>query len=288
MKTYNQFDASIKMLSKHIPIFLRNAYGAFLKTEGEALTAILKINEKSPYTAKEIIDDMFGDTFYADALSTKTNGHVNTGDVLGAFKLTHSTCANAALMKYLAEKCTVRADKADFDELRNIEEPCPDSPDIYAPLKQIRGVLTNIENRFDDIPVVSFQFYEPYFNEWDPHRNYDDVDNMLGFRTVLDFLSAECTIDLFDLFRIFYRKALTLAPTDNICVEPDEAKKDSIAIMRLEAIHNIINDNDFSTKILAIVEKDDAKQAQILEGWLCPTYSDKEYATLCIILARKL
>ena len=79
---------------------------------------------------------------------------------------------------------------------------------------------------------------------------------MLGFRTVLDFLSAECTIDLFDLFRIFYKKALTLAPVDNICVEPDDAKKDSIAIMRLEAIHNIINDNDFSTKILAIVEKD--------------------------------
>lgn len=253
MKTYNQFDASIKMLSKYIPIFLRNAYGAFVKTEGEALTAILKINEKSPYTAKKIIDDMFGDTFYADVLSTKTNGHVNTGDVLGAFKLTHSTCENAALMKYLAEKCTV---KADFDELHSIEEPCPDSPDIYAPLKQIRGVLTNIENRFDDIPVVSFQFYEPYFNEWDPHRSYDDVDNMLGFRTVLDFLSAECTVDLFDLFRIFYKKALTLAPTDNICVEPDEAKKDSIAIMRLEAIHNIINDNDFSTKILAIVEKD--------------------------------
>ena len=88
MKTYNQFDASIKMLSKHIPIFLRNAYGAFVKTEGEALTAILRINEKSPYTAKKIIDEMFGDNFYADALSTKTNGHVNTGDVLGAFKLT--------------------------------------------------------------------------------------------------------------------------------------------------------------------------------------------------------
>lgn len=34
---------------------------------------------------------------------------------------------------------------------------------------------------------------------------------------------------------------------------------------------------------LAIVEKDDAKQAQILEGWLCPTYSDKEYATVCVI-----
>lgn len=50
--------------------------------------------------------------------------------------------------------------------------------------------------------------------------------------------------------------------------------------------------NDFSSKIpnvtlekdkLAIVEKDDAKQAQILEGWLCPTYSDKEYATLCVM-----
>ena len=34
---------------------------------------------------------------------------------------------------------------------------------------------------------------------------------------------------------------------------------------------------------LEIVEKDDAKQAQIFEGWLFPTYSEKEYATVCVI-----
>ena len=34
---------------------------------------------------------------------------------------------------------------------------------------------------------------------------------------------------------------------------------------------------------LVIVEKDDAKQAQILEGWLFPTYSNKEYATVCLM-----
>ena len=34
---------------------------------------------------------------------------------------------------------------------------------------------------------------------------------------------------------------------------------------------------------LVVVEKDDAKQAQILEGWLFPTYSNKEYATVCLM-----
>jgi predicted Zn-dependent peptidase len=34
---------------------------------------------------------------------------------------------------------------------------------------------------------------------------------------------------------------------------------------------------------LAIVEKDDAKQAQIYQGVLCPTYTDKEYATLYVM-----
>ncbi|MCR5260271.1 MAG: insulinase family protein [Candidatus Gastranaerophilales bacterium] len=34
---------------------------------------------------------------------------------------------------------------------------------------------------------------------------------------------------------------------------------------------------------LKIIEKNDAKQAQIFEGWLFPTYSDKEYATICVI-----
>ncbi|MBQ2644444.1 insulinase family protein [bacterium] len=34
---------------------------------------------------------------------------------------------------------------------------------------------------------------------------------------------------------------------------------------------------------LAIVEKEDAKQAQILEGWIFPTYTEKEYATICVM-----
>lgn len=34
---------------------------------------------------------------------------------------------------------------------------------------------------------------------------------------------------------------------------------------------------------LSCIEKDDAKQAQILEGWIFPTYTDKEYATICIM-----
>lgn len=44
-----------------------------------------------------------------------------------------------------------------------------------------------------------------------------------------------------------------------------------------------IPDVTLSENKLAIVEKEDAKQAQILEGWLCPTYSDKEYATICVM-----
>lgn len=55
---------------------------------------------------------------------------------------------------------------------------------------------------------------------------------------------------------------------------------------------NMVQNDNFVSNIpdvkllenkLTIVEKDDAKQAQILEGWLCPTYSDKEYATICVI-----
>jgi len=34
---------------------------------------------------------------------------------------------------------------------------------------------------------------------------------------------------------------------------------------------------------LICIEKDDAKQAQIIEGWLFPTYNTKQYATICIL-----
>lgn len=35
--------------------------------------------------------------------------------------------------------------------------------------------------------------------------------------------------------------------------------------------------------ILKCIEKEDAKQAQILEGWIFPTYTDKEYATISVM-----
>lgn len=50
--------------------------------------------------------------------------------------------------------------------------------------------------------------------------------------------------------------------------------------------------NDFNCKIpvpelkedkLVCIEKNDAKQAQIIEGWIFPTYNEKEYATINII-----
>lgn len=54
----------------------------------------------------------------------------------------------------------------------------------------------------------------------------------------------------------------------------------------------LTNNENFCSKItvpeikedkLEIIEKDDAKQAQIFEGWIFPTYSAKEYATICIM-----
>lgn len=69
----------------------------------------------------------------------------------------------------------------------------------------------------------------------------------------------------------------------------DEAK----LMQNLEIHFGILKNNaDFVSKTpvpkldedrLAIVEKDDANQAQILEGWLFPTYTDKEYATICLM-----
>lgn len=55
---------------------------------------------------------------------------------------------------------------------------------------------------------------------------------------------------------------------------------------------NIENNNNYICKTpeitiekdeLVCIEKDDAKQAQILEGWIFPTYTDKEYASICLM-----
>lgn len=61
----------------------------------------------------------------------------------------------------------------------------------------------------------------------------------------------------------------------------------------LEKHFKSLKDNkDFECKIpkpkikkdkLICIEKDDAKQAQIIEGWLFPTYRTKYYATICVI-----
>ena len=76
-----------------------------------------------------------------------------------------------------------------------------------------------------------------------------------------------------------------------ISVVGDFKEKEIIAL--LEKHFKKLKDNkDFDCKIpkpaikkdkLVCIEKDDAKQAQIIEGWLFPTYKSKEYATICII-----
>ncbi len=68
--------------------------------------------------------------------------------------------------------------------------------------------------------------------------------------------------------------------------------KEKLLLTLNEHFGKMVQNSNFVTNIpevklendkLSIVEKEDAKQAQILEGWLCPTYSDKEYATICVI-----
>lgn len=55
---------------------------------------------------------------------------------------------------------------------------------------------------------------------------------------------------------------------------------------------NLKNNDDYECKTpsveikkdtLKCIEKDDAQQAQILEGWIFPTYTDKEYATIMVM-----
>lgn len=83
-----------------------------------------------------------------------------------------------------------------------------------------------------------------------------------------------------------------LATSKKIISVAGDFDKEKLLSVLEKHFGKMVQNNNFKSNIpevklekdkLAIVEKDDAKQAQILEGWLCPTYTDKEYATVCLM-----
>lgn len=251
MKQMNQFEASINMLSTNIPIFVKNAFAAFMTVENELLACVNNSKINSMYSVDKILD-----SFYKDSMDYNMYNKCGSikCDILSVFKgiMGINESSHVALTQYLTTATEIR------DDLCNIEQPCPDSPDFYMPLKSIKGGFTNI-NAFarcstsSHSPAVVIQPSDDTLvhNPKAINGYTTSVQNSLGYSTILDNYGAECIIDLFDLFKIFY----TLA-NDSVGDIDYTDQSDSYNIQRFEAVHAHIIKPETMSNIVDKVSKD--------------------------------
>lgn len=107
--------------------------------------------------------------------------------------------------------------------------------------------------------------------------------------TYTKILEAVDTIQRSDVEDAY--KAILENSKKTICIVGDFNEEDIINILE-NHFGGMKNNENYENKIpkmsikedkLSIIEKDDAKQAQIFEGRMFPTYTDKEYATCCLL-----
>lgn len=253
MKQLNQFEASIQMLNKNIPIFVKTAYSAFMTVTNELLSKINSNNTHSAYSVNKVLTEFFNGS--RDNLFETNRKQEIKHDVLSTLIgfTGDNNAKQIALLSYLTSMLTI------VDGLENVEQPCAESPDFYMPLSEIKGGFTNIDNGFSSQhmampsiviqPVNTNKIASPKFGS---QISSTVVENSLGYKTILDDYRSECIIDIFDLFRLFY----TMAASSSTTTEDDVDVGDIDPMLsKFETIYARLNDAEFMNSTIDTVSK---------------------------------
>lgn len=254
MKQLNQFEASIQMLNKNIPIFVKTAYSAFMTITNELMSKLNSNSVHSAYSVNKVLTEFFNGS--RDNLFEPSKTQEIKHDVLSTLIgfTGDNKAKQVALLSYLTSTLTI------VDGLENVERPCAESPDFYMPLSEIKGGFTNIDNGFSSqrmtMPSIVIQpvntniVASPKFGS---RISSTMVENSLGYKTILDDYRSECVIDIFDLFKLFY----TMAANSSTTTEDDNADVGDIDPMlsKFTTIYARLNDAEFMNSTIDTVSK---------------------------------
>ena len=200
MKILNQFDSSIRFISKEVPVIIRKAYEKFVDVNAELIAKLEKANVEQPSTV---------DTICKSLLKVRTDISKFDDvplDVLSAIKSICANCESITLMNIILNSSEIQS-------CETVEENCPDSPDLFAPLRVLKLGVTNVPTK-EQIkgvlvpsvviqPTDSYKFISKPDGYFSPVTVNDHLNN-LGFKTIMDDMKSECIIDVYDLFAGFY------------------------------------------------------------------------------------
>lgn len=210
MKILNQFDSSIRFISKEVPVIIRKAYEKFVDVNAELIAKLEKANVEQPSTVDTLCKTLLN---YTD-ISRFDNVPF---DVLSAIKSVCTTCESITLMNVILNSSEIQSSET-------VEENCPDSPDLFAPLTVLKLGVTNVPTKEQIkgvlVPSVVIQPTDSYKFISKPNGYSSTVTvnnhlNNLGFKTIMDDMKSECIIDIYDLFAGFLHQVMYNLLDDN-------------------------------------------------------------------------
>lgn len=246
MKILNQFDSSIRFISKEVPVIIRKAYEKFVDVNAELIAKLEKANVEQPSTVDTICKSLL-----------KTYTHISKFDdvpldVLSAIKAVCTKCESITLMNVILNSSEIQSCEA-------VEENCADSPDIFAPLRVLKLGVTNVPTQEQIkgilVPTVVIQPTDAYkfISKPDGYSSpvtVGDHLNNLGFKTIMDDMKSECIIDVYDLFAGFLHQVMY-----NNALLDDKSNFDVNGLEMYKSVYTQLTSTDTMNRVIDVYSK---------------------------------
>ena len=246
MKILNQFDSSIRFISKEVPVIIRKAYEKFVDVNAELIAKLEKANVEQPSTV-----DILCKTLLKVHTNISKFDEVPL-DVLSAIKSISVKCESITLMNVILNSSEIQS-------CETVEENCPDSPDLFAPLTVLKLGITNVPTK-EQIkgvlvpsvviqPTDSYKFISKPDGYSSPVTVNDHLNN-LGFKTIMDDMKSECIIDVYDLFAGFLHQVMY----NNVLLD-DKSDLDVNGLEMYKSVYTQLTSTDTMNRVIDVYSK---------------------------------
>ena len=245
MKILNQFDSSIRFISKEVPVIIRKAYEKFVDVNAELIAKLEKANVEQPSTVDTLCKSLL-----------KTRDTVSKFDevpldVLSATKIVCEKSESISLMNVILNNSEIHSSET-------VEENCPDSPDLFAPLTVLKLGVTNVPTKEQIkgtlVPTVVIQPTDGYKFISKPNGYSSDIVgdhlNNLGFKTIMDDMKSECIIDIYDLFTGFLHQVMY-----NDVLLDDNFNSDVNGLEMYKSVYTQLTSTDTMNRVIDVYSK---------------------------------
>ena len=247
MKILNQFDSSIRFISKEVPVIIRKAYEKFVDVNTELIAKLEKANVEQPSTVDTICK-----TLLKSRIDISSKFDDVPLDVLSAIKAVCGKSESITLMNVILNNSEIHSSET-------VEENYPDSPDLFAPLTVLKLGVTNVPTKEQIkgtlVPTVVIQPTDGYKFISKPN-SYSSVIvgdhlNNLGFKTIMDDMKSECIIDVYDLFAGFLHQVMY----NNVLLDDNFDSVDVNGLEMYKSVYTQLTSTDTMNRVIDVYSK---------------------------------